>query len=108
MEAVYSQREATVSTLLLGPMTNRADEDMTADIAKNEIQAATMLREHGIVPIAQLQSFICVLEECRRKFPFQRKLFTKYLKKRAHNALIVYGIVLLCAQVGSEKVVPVR
>ena len=68
------------------------------------MEAAAKLREHGIVPSTQLQSFVCMLEDCRCEVPFQRKLFTKHFKKRAHHAMesIAIGRLWDCAVVCSS------
>ena len=57
-------------------------------LATNEMEAAARkLREHGIVPCVELQSFICVQEGCKCEVPFKRKSFRDHLKKRVHNGV---------------------
>ena len=57
-------------------------------VATSEIDSAlAKLREHGIVPNADLQSFICVNEGCKCEVPMKKKVFTQHLKKRSHNGL---------------------
>ena len=45
------------------------------------------LREHGIIPNRDLQSFVCVKEGCKCEIPLKKKVFSQHLKKPVHNGL---------------------